>query len=62
MEGEAASLSEGALFNPELADDEDVVVVAVLREAMLLDGIIGDDNDFSDDTPLGDLIARSCNS
>ena len=62
MEGEAASLSDDDLFNPGVADEADDTVVAVLNEAMEDDGIIGDDNDFSEDTPLGDLIALSCNS
>ena len=50
---------------PALADCwlcEEVTVVAVLRDTIEDDGMIGDDNDFSEDTPLGDLIARSCNS
>jgi hypothetical protein len=62
IDGEAASLSEEDLLNPELAEDDDVTVVAVLKDAIEDDGIIGEDNDFSADTPLGDLIARSCSS
>jgi hypothetical protein len=53
------------LFIPALAccwADEDVTVVAVLSDAIVDGGMIGDDNDFSADTPLGDLIARSCSS
>ena len=62
MEGEAASLSVEVFFIPEGADDDDVTVVAVLKDAIEDDGIIGEANDFSEETPLGDLIARSCNS
>ena len=62
MEGDAASLSDDVLFSPDVADEAEVTVVAVLNDAIDDDGIIGDDNDFSEDTPLGDLIARSCSS
>ena len=62
IEGDAASLSVDDLFNPGVADEADETVVAVLKDAIEEDGIIGDDNDFSEETPLGDLIALSCNS
>ena len=62
IEGDAASLSVDDLFNPGVADEADETVVAVLNDAMEDAGIIGEDNDFSEETPLGDLIALSCNS
>ena len=65
IDGEAANLSDELLFIPApddcWADDADTVV-AVLKEAIDDVGVIGDGRDFSAGVPLGDLIARSCNS